>query len=195
MKVWTVQPVEVYNQVMTTNDYCVDMTKSLDAEVELFREPYAWLRKKAIERGLQDNGRGMIWFWYRWYSTRRKTDVRTLRKMAGKGHKMCCMTLDVPEDKVLLMDTGNWNARLNNSLCFTPEQEEMDLDALERFLDEFYDLPEEARKRRTEESWELIFDFNPDKTGAIEGVFYGLDKAMIKDVQFFEGTGNPEYES
>ena len=70
MKVWTVQPVEVYNQVMTTNDYCVDLTKSLNAEFEMFRDSYAWLRKKAIERGLQDNGRGMIWFWYRWYSRR-----------------------------------------------------------------------------------------------------------------------------
>ena len=113
MKVWTVQPVEVYNQVMTTNDYCVDMTKSNDAD-ELFREPYAWLRKKAVERGLIDNGRGMIWFWYRRHSKRRKMDIRTMRKDAEKGSRMCCMTLDVPEDRVLLMDTSNWNARLND---------------------------------------------------------------------------------
>lgn len=193
MKVWTVQPVEVYNQVMTTNDYCVDMTKSNDAD-DLFREPYAWLRKKAVERGLVDNGRGMIWFWYRRHSKRRKMDIRTMRKDADKGSRMCCMTLEVPDDKVLLMDTPNWCARLVNSVCTSPEEDEMELEEIEKFWDDFNNLPKEEQKRRKEESWKLVFDFDHQKAYAIEGIFFGLDKEMIKDVQFFVGTGDPGLE-
>ena len=185
--------MEVYNQVMTTNDYCVDTTKSNDAD-ELFREPYAWLRKKAVERGLVDNGRGMIWFWYRRHSKRRKMDIRTMRKDADKGSKMCCMTLEVPDEKVLLMDTHNWCARLVDTACSTPEEDEMEMEELVKILDDFDNLPQEEQKRRKEESWKLVFDFDHQKALAIEGIFFGLDKDMIKDVQFFEGTGNPELE-
>ena len=75
---------------------------------EKTRKAYAWLYGKAAEHGLMDNGHGLIWSWYLFdiASGHRKPDVRTLRKMYGHpGEEMCCMTLEVPEDKVLLIDS------------------------------------------------------------------------------------------
>ena len=64
MRLWTVQSIDVYEQVMSTGDYSVNLDHP-ESFGGIFKEAYAWLRGKAVERGLVDNGRGMIWSWYR----------------------------------------------------------------------------------------------------------------------------------
>ena len=194
MRLWTVQPIEVYNQVMSADGYSVNLSHAdcLASEFEFFREAYAWLHDKAVDRGLEDNGRGMIWAWYRFGKfSRRKPDVRTLRKMSGPGRKMCCMTLEVPDDKVLLMDTNQWGMRLNGSACVTAEEEAMDDEQYDKRLKELYAMPEADLLRYSESTWDLVFDTS--MAWSIEAVFFGLDRSMVRGVQFFTGEGTAEW--
>lgn len=120
---------------------------SCESQFDMFKEAYAWLHGKAAERGLADNGRGMIWAWYRFNGeSRRKPDVRTLRKESTAGKELCCLTLEVPEDKVLLMDSDQWQCRLSGFACVTAEQEAMDSDEYIRWLDGLYAMPEADRR-------------------------------------------------
>lgn len=172
MRLWTVQPIDVYNQVMSAGGYSVNLSHAdcLASEFEFFREAYAWLYDKAVERGLVDNGRGMIWAWYRRGKLHRKPDIRTLRKTSAPGEKLCCMTLEVPDDLVLLMDTDQWACRLNRAACTTAEEEQ---------------------RKYAESTWDLVFDTS--RATWIEAVFFGLDRSMIKAVQFFTGEGCAEW--
>lgn len=192
MRLWTVQSIDVYEQVMSTGDYSVNLDHP-EAIGGIFKDAYAWLRGKAVERGLVDNGRGMIWSWYRRGALHRKPDVRTLRKTNMPGSQLCCLTLEVPDDKVLLMDSDQWNSRLNGSPCTTAEEEAMDLEEFSRHLDAIWALPEEDRRKYTESSWDLIFDTS--RATWIEAIFFGLDRSMIKDVQFFTGEWNGQSDS
>ena len=192
MRLWTVQSIDVYEQVMSTGDYSVNLDHP-ESFGGIFKEAYAWLRGKAVERGLVDNGRGMIWSWYRRGALHRKPDVRTLRKTNMPGRQWCCLTLEVPDDKVLLMDSDQWNSRLNGSPCTTAEEEAMDLEEFSRHLDAIWALPEEDRRKYTESTWDLIFDTS--RATWIEAIFFGLDRSMIKDVQFFTGEWNGQSDS
>ena len=190
MRLWTIQSVDVYDQVMSTGGYSVnlDHPESLGRE---YKDAYAWLRGKAVERGLVDNGRGMIWSWYRRGALHRKPDVRTLRKTNMPGSLLCCLTLEVPDDKVLLMDSNQWCCRLNGSACMTAEEEAMDWEELDRHLNAIWALPEEDQRKYTESTWDLIFDTS--RASWVEAVFFGLDRSMVRGVQFFVGEGSDPF--
>lgn len=194
MRLWTVQPIEVYNQVMSAEGYSVNPnhSDSISNDTAKYKEAYAWLHGKAVERGLVDSGRGMIWAWYRFGKEgRRKPDVRTLRKMNTPGRKMCCMTLEIPDEKVLLIDSDQWNLRLNGSACLTAEEEAMDGEGFDKRQDELYAMPETDRLRYNESTWDLVFDST--RAWSIEAVFFGLDRSMIKAAQFFIGECTPKW--
>ena len=193
MRLWTVQPIEVYNQVMSAGGYSVNLSHAdcLASEFEFFREAYAWLHDKAVDRGLEDNGRGMIWAWYRRGKLHRKPDIRTLRKTCTPGEELCCMTLEVPDDKVLLMDTDQWTCRLNRAACTTAEEDAMNLEEIEDRLEAYWALPEEEQRKYAESTWDLVFDTS--RATRIEAVFFGLDRSMVRGTQFFTGEGRSEW--
>jgi hypothetical protein len=179
---------------MSAEGYSVDPnhSDSIRNDAVKFKEAYTWLYGKAVERGLVDTGRGMIWAWYRFGKEgRRKPDVRTLRRMNTSGKKMCCMTLEVPDDKVLLMDTNQWSLRLTGSSCITAEEEAMDVEEFVKRQDELYAMPEADRLRYNESTWDLVFDTS--RATSIEAVFFGLDRSMVKAVQFFTGECMPQW--
>ena len=192
MRLWTVQTIEVYNQVMSAEGYSVNPKHSnYCGSDDLFTEPYAWLHDKAMERGFVDNGRGIIWAWYRRGVVRRKPDIRTLRKENVIGEKLCCITLEVPDDKVLLIDTNQWGLRLNNMACVTAEEEAMSEEEFAKRREELYAMPEADQLRYNESTWELVFDTS--RATSIEAVFFGLDRSMVKGVQFFTGERDPKW--
>ena len=184
MKLWTVQPIDVYNQVMSADGYSMNLDHP-GAWGGEYKEAYAWLRDKAVERGLVDNGRGMIWSWYRRGGGRRKPDVRTLRKTNSCGQELCCMTVEVPDDQVLLLNSEQWLLRMQDMACITAEEEAMDDDEFVKRMDELYALPEDEQRRYRESTWDLIFDTTGSTS--VEAVFFGLDRSMVKCVQFFTG--------
>lgn len=191
MKLWTIQTEDVYNQVMTTNDYRVDWSKSPLAQY--WMEPYMWMKEQAVKRGLKDNGKGLIWSWYKWYTAGRDMDLRALSHDYREGEKYCCMTLEVPDDQVLLIDTENWIRRINCARCYPSGVEEVP-ELYERLMDEYYDEKDKEKSRRiAEDSWHLVFDFNPGFSEDVEGIFFGLDREMVQDMQFFVGTYKPDY--
>lgn len=188
MRLWTIQPIDVFNQVMSVDGYRVNVNHPdyCGNSDEEFKKAYAWLHNRAVKRGLMDNGHGLIWSWYQFdtSSGHRKPDVRTLRKLYGRpGREMCCLTLEVPDDKVLLIDSDQWLCRLMGMACTTEEVNEMSEKEFDKWLDELYALPEVERRRYNETTWDLVF--NTMRAGAIEAIFFGLDRSMIKAVQFF----------
>ena len=52
---------------------------------------------------------------------------------------------------------------------------------------------EEDRRKYTESTWDLVFDTS--RATWIEAIFFGLDRSMIKDVQFFTGEWNGQSDS
>ena len=188
MRLWTIQPIDVFNQVMSVDGYRVNVNHPdyCGNSDEEFKKAYAWLHNRAVKRGLKDNGHGLIWSWYLFDIAygHRKPDVRTIRKMYGHpGEEMCCMTLEVPEGKVLLIDSDKWSSCICGNPCLTEEQIEMSDEEYKKWFDELYALPEVERHRYNETTWDLVFDTR--EAGAIEAIFFGLDRSMIKAVQFF----------
>lgn len=186
MKLWTLQSEDVYKQVMTTNDYRVDWSKSPNAQC--WMEGYVWMKEQAVKRGLKDNGKGLIWSWYKWYTAGRGMDLDALSQEIPEGNKFCCITLEVPDDQVLLVDTENWVRRINRARCY-PSGIYEDPELYERLMDEYFDEPNKVRQQKiAEDSWHLVFDFNPAQSEDVEGIFFGLDREMVKDMQWVTGT-------
>lgn len=184
MKLWTVQPIEVYEQLTGPAGYHVDLDHP-DAWGRNYGEAYSWLHDRAVERGLSDNGSGLIWCWYRYGRTRRKPDVRSLRKKLRKGSRMCCLTLEVPDGQVLLIDSDQWFCRMLGYPCSAPEEDGMGPDELWAQLEAEWSMPEAEQRRHAESTWNRVFDIS--RAADIEAVFFGLEPSMVRQVQFFTG--------
>lgn len=141
MILWTIQHTNVYEELMNTGVFKVD-----DDRIEkLFTDAYIWLTgqmEKRISKA-PDGVRFPVWAWYRWEGKRKRPDMRSFgRNRRFKGTPIILMTLDVPDNCVLLSDFDYWHFVLMN--------EAIEIDESDRkYSDE-----------EKEKSWEYIFDID-----------------------------------
>ena len=85
MKLWTIQPIEVWGEIQDTGVCrCNPALMPLD-----FDEEYQWLRAKMIER-IGPPPEGVVypvWAWYKRDDRRTKPDLRSVRWNCGPGGK------------------------------------------------------------------------------------------------------------
>lgn len=184
MKLWTIQPVEVYEILQRDGVFVADETK---IDMPEFLGPYKWLCKQLNKKIPCPVGVTIpIWAWYQFCGKQKKPDLR-YSCYAARGTQCVCIELDVPDTEVLLSDFELWHWPLNNwwldnSTC----EEEYDKNH------EWFDtLSEEEKQKEREKSWQEIFKLDYVETDwmrrgwEIQAVFWQLKKEYVKKVQFF----------
>lgn len=188
MRLWTMQPVEVYDILMRDGIFICNPSKISEPS---FVDRYGWLNNKLNEKDPKPhNIQYPIWAWYRFDSKEKKPDLRH-SCYGTRGEKMVCMELEVPDEKVLLSDFDLWHFPLNDwwlDDCFHPGYNEEEYDKAHEW---FKGLSEEEQKKEKEKSWEQIFNIEPFESDWIargkyvQGVFWELKREYVKKVQFF----------
>lgn len=190
MRLWTIQPVEVYDLIMKEGVYRCDPSiafTGLAGDREFF-EAYSWLVKQmAIKVGPPpENVKFPVWAWHTRKWEHKKPDLR-LSAYTKPGTKCVCIELEIPDKDVLLSDFDNWHFVLNN-LYFSNAKNEEENDRLDT---EFEKLSNSEKKRVKEKSWENIFDLTPIDNDwecrgrYIQATFWELKKEYIRKIQYF----------
>lgn len=123
MKLYTIQPLSVYallcqeglfhSRPLAHPDSSLN---ALDGQFE-FTLAYDWLMAKMMARGLPRPHPEIypIWAYYRWMGVKRsKPDLRSSAvKLPPEQGRRVLMTVDIPEERVLLSDFFGWHSCLN----------------------------------------------------------------------------------
>ena len=181
MRVWTIQPVDVMEEINRKGFYVCNPDKAMyisDPEVS-FKDSYDWLVKEMYKRvGSAPSGVSYpVWAWYSRDWKHKKPDLRN----AGydtPGTRCVCIELEIPDNEVLLSDYDLWHYVLNkwwidDSTC---EEDSLSVD---------------YREKLKVDSWSKIFDLTPVNTKwmckgrYIQATFWVLRKENIVDVRYF----------
>ena len=189
MRVWSMQPLEVYNEIMKKGYYVCNPKKSeLIREESNFRIAYNWLIKEMVKRiGYPPKGvQYPVWAWAVYNGRNHKPDLRT--GQLKPGQEGVCIELEIPENQLVLSDFDAWHSVLNDSFSDTSKNEM----EWEKQHDWFDSLPYEERQIVKEKSWQNIFNIEPYESDwvcigkYVQATFWVLRKEDIKKVQFFK---------
>lgn len=181
MIVWTIQPYEVYQQLMKNGVFYCDPAKSENLEYDNFQLAYKWMIQKMIKKvGLPPEGiRTPIWAWYRSNNfTHKRPDFRRWKGFDDA----VCIELDVPEEQVLLSDFEGWHFVLNDWFYSSATSDE-EWDKCDKWFDS---LNESKKVQVKEKSWQRIFDITPRRGEwiqngfAVQGCFWEIKKEQVR---------------
>ena len=141
MKLWTIQHRAAYEEMLQTGVLRANSAYIFD---EFFRDSYNWMVEQMKKRiGNPPEGVELpIWAWYQWEGNRKRPDMRHHGRSSEKGVPIVLLTVDVPDDQVLLSDFNYWHVVLNDGEVIFP-----------------YDENSVYSKKERQKSWENIFDY------------------------------------
>ena len=160
MRIWTIQPVEVYEKLLREKELSVQDSLSVylansDREHEhgsnwTFRDSYDWLVSMMDKFGIvghTDEVKYPWWGWYKHGGKYKKPDLRCIG-LGNPGEESYCIELDIPDNEVLISDYDMWHCVLNNGDIWKGYETDGD-------FDKQFDLHEEyTRKLRIEGKYE-----------------------------------------
>ena len=141
MILWTIQHRTAYEEMRRTGVLRANSKYIFD---ESFRESYEWMADQMKKRiGKPPAGVTLpVWSWYQWEGKRKRPDMRSHGRWSDKGVPIVLLTVDVPDEFVLLSDFDYWHVVLNGGdLIF--------------LIDDNVVYSKEERQK----SWEKIFDY------------------------------------
>ena len=158
MRLITIQDKPAYDNLCSTGTLRCNPELAEWLQVAEFRISYDWLVKQ-MERRIGTPPQGVIyplWAWHTIDGKPAKTDLR--RTVLNNYHgEQYALTIEIPDEQVLLSDEGNWHHVLNN--CFlNGADNKADYEKTETWFDALQ--PNEKQKVKTM-SWERIFDVEP----------------------------------
>lgn len=196
MRVWTIQPVEVYEKLLKEKELYVDISLSelynmeeygVLKEKNGFYKAYNWLSKRMEEKiGKPSNASFPWWAWYKRNMVHSKPDLREAG-YAKKGEKLVCLELELPDSEVLLSDFDAWWFCISD-LWKSGATSDKEFDELEEWYSK---LSKEEKERLKIESWEDIFDIHFDRRPWyergkwVQANFWVLRLDDVKKVQYF----------
>ncbi|SHN00532.1 protein of unknown function [Anaerosporobacter mobilis DSM 15930] len=143
MILWTIQHKSAYEKMRKSGVLRANEAHLCD---DSFTEAYLWMSGQMTKR-IGNSPEGVIfpvWAWYKWEGERKRLDMRAHGRHWGtKGSPIVLLTVDVPENFVLLSDFDYWHVVLNNGDIIFPHCEEA-----------IYSQEEKKK------SWENIFDID-----------------------------------
>lgn len=141
MKLWTIQHKKAYEEMLRTGVLRANSAHIFD---EFFRESYEWMAEQMKKRvGAPPDGVELpVWAWYQWEGMRKRTDMRHHGRAGDKRVPIVLLTIDVPDDQVLLSDFDYWHVVLNDGELIFP-----------------YDENANYSKEKRHKSWDNIFDY------------------------------------
>lgn len=124
MLLWTIQHKAAYEHLLTNGALRAD-ERHLFCEDD-FRFAYQWISGQMLQRigTPPDNVDYPVWAWYQWEGVRKRLDMRSHRKWTKKGAPIVLLTIDIPENLVLLSDFDMWHCVLNQSYLPLSEKDD-----------------------------------------------------------------------
>lgn len=185
MKLWTMQPLCVWEDIQRTGVYRCDPARS--RMFPYLGECYAWLARKMAERvGPPPEGVAYpVWAWYKQDGRHKKPDLRNERWACGEEDTgFTCIALELPPERVLLSDFDIWHIILNDGLISDTEEEG-------RAQEAFYEaLDGEQKRAYKDKNWERVFDVSTLDNGwtlrgdCVQATFWELKREDIRSVRF-----------
>lgn len=174
MILWTIQHKNAYDKMLLTGSLRADEGHLFCQDD--FPSAYDWMVEQ-MRRRIGEPPEGVhfpVWAWYQWEGMRRRPDMRSHRRWGKKGQPIVLLTIDVPNDMVLLSDFDMWHCVLNDS--YLPLAESDDIDN-----------PTEEVKRK---SWERIFNVDIitaywDFPKWTQATFWELKREWVKKAEYF----------
>lgn len=194
MKLWTVQPEEVYNELKNNNIYFCKEKQSPylynddGTKENIFYNAYDWLAKKMTEiiGPPPENIHFPVWAWYRYDWQEKPFSLEEAAKDISNDKNYYLLEIEVPENEVLLSDFDAWHYVLNN-WYIDDSMNEIESD---KISNEFKKLPMQKQEELTKESWNKIFDISKFENDwkvqgrYVQATFWELKPKYIKSVQY-----------
>lgn len=185
MKLWTIQPIHVYQLILETGAYRCETEKCQYLHVPAFDTAYRWLAEQMRERiGPPPDGTEFpVWAWHTWDWKHIKPDMRRSEFKYFKTHHVL-LELEIPDEQVLLTDHGTWHFAINDSY-FGDAKNDAEFDEEMAWFDT---LPADVQTQKKRESWTKIMDVTPVDTDwakngqYIQATFWELRRDNIKKV-------------
>ena len=183
MILWTIQPVEVYRNLLETGTFACDPRKVPHKNDDHFTRAYAWISQQLRRRVGPPPARVTlpIWAWYRSANFQhRRPDLRTHRYYPDQ----VCIEFEIAEEAVLLSDYENWHLVLNNAYFGAARTE-----AAARREWKWYDqLSPSQQQQAKRASWRRVFDVDAFenewfRSGMIvQACFWQLHREQVRRV-------------
>lgn len=190
MRLWTIQPVEVWEELNKKGYFICNPAKAdyISDKEWNFKESYDWLVEQMEYRiGRRPNGVSYpIWAWHTRDWQHKKPDLRNVG-LGNKGEKSVCIEVEIPDNQVVLTDYDTWHFVLNN-WYFDDSYSEEEWEKLHAKYDR---LNRDNREKIKIQSWQKIFDVSPfqnewcQRGRYIQATFWVLYLKDVKDVKFF----------
>lgn len=182
MRLWTVQPRELYEEIMRTGKYMFDSTKHPFRED--FEEAYAWMEHvmESAGQGSAYAGAPLVWAWHT-YDNAHQCPPLDGEALWSDGKDEVLLEIEVPDEDVLLSDFDAWHYVLNKWYLGNAAYFGLNDDAAMKEMEWFDTLPTEpvnTKKFVMQESWGKIF--NVSDIEYIQATFWGLCKEQIMAV-------------
>ena len=183
MIMWTIQPYNVYQQLVKEGYLYCDPNQSENLQYSDFRLAYRWMIKQLKAKAGQPCNQVTtpLWAWYRSHDYRhQRPDFRWCKTYPDE----VCIEFDIPEEKVLLSDFEGWHFVLNNWYYSSATSDE----EWERDEKWFASLSKQKQQPVKEKSWQRIFDITPrygewTRNGdAVQGCFWLLQMNQVRKV-------------
>ena len=199
MRLWTIQGIEIYEQLQRDRvAYC---TKPAWSDDEKFMKAYLWMademRQRIGEPPIKEIKYPM-WAWYQHISAKSKKPPRSYLDI--QEGVSAYMEIEIPDNEVLLSDFCNWHNVLNQYPLTNWKRIDKKTDLLEKEAGkshDFDDYPLEIQKE-IEKSWEAIFDLDRrdkevgrthKRNRSIQATFWMLKPENVISVEFLERKG------
>jgi len=155
MRLFTIQPFEVFNIIMQQGEFVCDETKSKN--VGDFKNAYDWLIAQMDKKNIPhpEGVNYPIWAWHTYDWKNEYPDTEELDE-----HECVCIELDVDDREVLLSDYNDWHYVLNNSY----NDKSLSREEYEDEMKWYDNLTSDEKERIKVESWEQIFNLTPINT-------------------------------
>ncbi len=191
MKLWTIQPENVFNELQSTGLYRCDINKSFMKEYALVQ--YDWLVMQMRKR-LGNPPEGVnypVWAWKKWRFDHDMPDLRAERWYYGaKGEKFFRLEIEISDSQVLLSDFDAWSVMLNEGLLSYSEHEDSELEKI------YNALSDDEKIIFRSKNWERVFDITPFNNEwmcrgeSIQATFWELRIEQVKKVKMFISVSN-----
>ena len=204
MRLYSIQPLTCYETLLRGDPWHVDLDQSEHLEPS-FRRAYQWLASQMKARGIlphRAETKYPVWAWHWWNGEGEPRPDLTSEEFLETAAETpsVLLTLEVPDNEVLLSDLEAWHWVLNGSY-FGPE--DRDDDFIERCHVagaaklEDNSLTDAALQAELEETWPRIFNISGacEITGhapgenSVQATFWELTPEYVLEVERFDRNG------
>lgn len=203
MKLWTIQPYNVYEIINNTGIYTCNPNLSSLLEYCLeddnFVNAYKWISKemKKCIGNPPHNVNFPVWAWYKVNGEHKRPDMRTFGMRVFE--KSVLIEIEIPDDQVLLSNFEMWHIVLNDGLYYkvnsmkNVSEEEWYAEA-EKEATYYLSLSHEDQTIYKENGWKNIFSTDEIMHSKfVQATFWELKKTQIKKVWTLKGFPKNKY--